>query len=109
MGRVRFWRAEDGWGVIDSEATPGGCWAHFSVLLVPGYKSLDPGRRVRFAFESAEQDGYAFRAVAAWPADRSPVRDVVELSRPSAAYHSTSTLTFDDDDDDDDPDPDAGP
>jgi hypothetical protein len=47
------------------------------------------------------EDGCAFRALEAWPADRSPVRDAVEVPGPSAAYQSTSTLTFDD--------PDAGP
>jgi len=36
-GRVRIWHNEEGCGVIDSESTPGGCWAHFSAVRVPGY------------------------------------------------------------------------
>jgi CspA family cold shock protein len=27
---VRKWHAPDGWGVLDSEQTLGGRWAHFS-------------------------------------------------------------------------------
>lgn len=98
LGQVRFWHDVDGWGVIDSDATPGGCWAHFSSVLVAGYKSLRTGQRVRFTFETAEQDGYSFRTVEAWPADQAPVRTTQEASGPSAAYRSTLTLTFDDED-----------
>lgn len=73
LGRVRVWNIEEGWGVIDSAATPGGCWTHYSGVLVAGYKSLHAGQDVRFNFEAAEQDGYTFRAVEAWPAEESPV------------------------------------
>jgi cold shock CspA family protein len=45
-GTVREWHAEDGWGVIDSGAAPGGCWVHFSALAVDGYKVLDPAGSV---------------------------------------------------------------
>ncbi|WP_203819652.1 hypothetical protein [Paractinoplanes ferrugineus] len=27
-GVVRSWIPSEGWGVLDSSATPGGCWAH---------------------------------------------------------------------------------
>lgn len=50
-------------GVLDSDETPGGCWAHFSVLDMAGYRSAVPGARVTFSFEQREQDGYGFRAV----------------------------------------------
>jgi CspA family cold shock protein len=40
---VREWRAEDGWGVLDSVETPGGCWTHFSVVEMVGYRELQPG------------------------------------------------------------------
>lgn len=62
-GTVRSWNDEQGWGVIDSGQTPGGCWAHFTQVAVPGYRSLAPQQRVRFEWESAEQDGFSYRAV----------------------------------------------
>lgn len=96
LGVVRSWDDEEGWGVIDSDVTPGGCWAHFSVVLVAGYKTLRTGQQVRFEFEAADQDGYSFRAVAAWPADRSPIRGEEPTSGPTSAYRSTLTIAFDD-------------
>lgn len=94
-GTVRVWHAEQGWGVLDSPSTPGGCWAHYSAVLVPGHRALDAGAAVEFAFEAAEQDGYAFRAVEVRPAGQVPVRRGDEVSGPSPAHHSTLTLTFD--------------
>ena len=99
LGQVRVWHDADGWGVIDSDATPGGCWAHYSSVLVAGYKSLRTGQHVTFTFEAAEQDGYLFRAVEAWPSDQPPVRTSREVG-PSSAYSSTLTLTFDNEDED---------
>jgi CspA family cold shock protein len=94
-GKVRVWHAEEGWGVLDSAATPGGCWTHFSAVLVAGYRVLDTGGAVDFTFEAAEQDGYAFRAVEVWPADQAPVRSGNQEPGASSAYRSTLTLTFD--------------
>ena len=71
-GTVRVWHADEGWGVIDSAETPGGSWTHFSALLVPGYAELVAGEDVAFTFEAADQDGYRFRTVEAWPAGRAP-------------------------------------
>jgi CspA family cold shock protein len=59
---VREWHAEHGWGVLDSPCTPGGCWAHFSHLDMPGYRALNPGQEVRLDWETAEQDSYNYRA-----------------------------------------------
>ena len=92
-GRVREWHGTEGWGVLDSEATPGGCWAHFSAVLVPGPRTLDPGQDVDFTFVTAEQDGFAFRAVEVWPSDREPVRDAVFESGPSSGFGSTVAFT----------------
>ena len=97
-GTVRMWHADEGWGVLDAAATPGGCWAHFSAVLVPGYRTLDAGEAVEFSFETADQDGYSFRAVEVWPAAQAPVRDGEVVSGPSPAHHSTLTLTFDSED-----------
>ncbi|UKA50779.1 cold shock domain-containing protein [Arthrobacter sp. FW305-123] len=63
QGVVRFWNDEHGWGVIDSPLTSGGCWAHFSVVEVAGYRSLTPGEEVELEWEAVEQDGYGFRAI----------------------------------------------
>lgn len=62
QGVVREWHSEEGWGVFDSPATPGGCWCHFSVLPGPGFREASAGQSVLFAYEVADQDGYAFRA-----------------------------------------------
>ena len=60
---VREWHNNEGWGVLDSPETPGGCWAHFGTIEMPGYRALDPEQIVRLEWESADQDGYAYRAV----------------------------------------------
>ena len=99
VGTVRLWHADEGWGVIDSPATPGGCWTHYSAVLVPGYRTLQAGAAVTFTFDVAEQDGYPFRAVEGWAGDPSPVTSADEVAGTSSAYRSELTLTFDDDDD----------
>jgi len=62
-GVVREWHSTEGWGVIDSEKTPGGCWAGFAVLQMAGYGSASAGQAVTFEFEAGWQDGYGFRAL----------------------------------------------
>lgn len=61
-GVVRSWNDEEGWGVIDSDDTPGGCWAGFSEVQVSGYRSLRPGQRVEFTLQEGNQDGFDFSA-----------------------------------------------
>lgn len=100
LGEVRFWNHEEGWGLIDSDVTPGGCWTLFTSVLVPGEKSLRTGQQVNFTFEAADQDGYRYRALEVWPADGAPVCTEHEVSEPSGAYGSTLTVTFEDEDDD---------
>jgi cold shock protein len=91
-GVVREYHAEAGWGVIDADEVPGGCWVHFSVLELPGYRMLSPGAVVSFEAERANQDGYAFRAVRVWLETVEPPRTSVPRS---VAYRSELTLTFD--------------
>ncbi len=91
-GCVRVWHDAQGWGVIDSDLTPGGCWTHFSVLLVPGYKALATGQQVSFRFEAADQDGYSFRAVTAWPFGDEPIVADGSNAQSCAAYSSTLNL-----------------
>ena len=93
-GVVRVWHDDKGWGVIDSPETPGGCWAHYSMVLVPGYPTLEPGQSVILDYETFEQDGYSFRAIELWPAGQEPHRTESETGA-SDAYRSTLTITFD--------------
>jgi cold shock CspA family protein len=71
-GTVREWYDDEGWGVLDSDATPGGCFAHYSSVEADGYRRLRAGERVRFAWVAADQDGYSFRAEAVWSAGVEP-------------------------------------
>ncbi|WP_329127335.1 cold-shock protein [Streptomyces sp. NBC_01465] len=61
---VREWHEEEGWGVLDSAETPGGCFAHFSDIKMAGFRTLDPGQQVQLEWEAPgfQQDGYDFRA-----------------------------------------------
>ncbi|MEV0717292.1 cold shock domain-containing protein [Asanoa sp. NPDC050611] len=92
-GVVREWHRDEGWGVVDSEATPGGCWVHFSSLRVTGPRALSAGQAVSFEAERGWQDGYAFRAVAVWTGGDRPA--AVADEPPSAAYGSSLVLGFD--------------
>lgn len=67
-GVVRDYDDREGVGVIDSSATPGGCWFHYSMIEVPGVTALAVGQPVHFVFESGvAQDGFAFRALQVRP------------------------------------------
>lgn len=66
-GDVREWNEDEGFGVIDSPDTPGGCWAHFSSIVMDGYRSLAAGDPVAFTCEAGLQDGYDYRAILVWP------------------------------------------
>src|SRR4051812_48391655 len=92
-GIVRTYNADEGWGVIDGPDVPGGCWVHFSVLAMDGYRQLTPGQRVSFRAEAAAQDGFAYRAAKVWTSDTEP-DDQQRNDASSGAYHSTLTLTF---------------
>ncbi|KRF30731.1 cold-shock protein [Nocardioides sp. Soil805] len=95
QGVVREWHDDEGWGVIDSEATPGGCWAHFSSVLVAGQLTLRVGQPVTFTFEVVDQDGFSHRSVEVWPTGAAPVR--TEPSEwDSTAFRSELRITFDD-------------
>ena len=95
-GIVRVWHDDEGWGVVDSGDTPGGCWAHVSSVLVPGYPTLGSGQPVALEYEAGEQDGYSFRAVELWPAGQEPHRTESETQGASDAYSSALRIRFDD-------------
>ena len=64
---VRQWDEDEGWGIIDSEETPGGCWANFSVIEMPGYRFLTAGDSVTLEWEVGEQEGFDYVAVRITP------------------------------------------
>ncbi|MFE5191554.1 cold-shock protein [Streptomyces sp. NPDC056628] len=66
---VREWRDEQGWGVLDSPETPGGCFGHYSDIQAPGFRTLVPGQQVGLVWEAPgfAQDGYLYRAVSIVP------------------------------------------
>jgi cold shock protein len=63
VGVVREWHDDEGWGVLDSDETPGGCWAHFSALSMAGYRQAVPGQSVTFTYQQSSQDGFVFVAL----------------------------------------------
>jgi CspA family cold shock protein len=67
IGTVRMWNAGEGWGVVDSLDTPGGCWVHFSHIVASGHPALRPGQRVVLEWETPGQDGYPYRATRVRP------------------------------------------
>jgi CspA family cold shock protein len=93
-GIVRTWLDGDGWGVIDSTATPGGCWCHFSSVDVDGYRRLAVGAQVEFTFETVPQDGFEYRATAAWIPGQRALRS--PPSQASSAYRSVLTISLND-------------
>jgi CspA family cold shock protein len=92
-GIVREWHNDEGWGVIDSADTPGGCWAHFSHVRATGYRSLTAGETVSLEFDRGWQDGYDFRAVAVWTGDVRPEPPASQGT--SNAYSSVLRIWFD--------------
>jgi CspA family cold shock protein len=83
---VRDWHDVDGWGVLDSAETPGGCWVHYSDIDADGFRSLSEVETVLLEYEQAEQDGYHFRAVRVVVPGRAP--GTAPSDPPSAAYRS---------------------
>jgi cold shock protein len=67
-GVVRDWDDEEGWGIVDTIETPGGCFVHFSAIVGTGYRNLHAGERVTltFAGPGLHQDGYDCVARQVW-------------------------------------------
>ncbi len=42
---VREWSDEEGWGVLDSAETPGGCFGHYSDIQGAAFRTLSPGKK----------------------------------------------------------------
>ena len=95
-GTVRVWHADEGWGVLDAAATPGGCWTHYSVVRMRGHRHLEPGARVVFECEEPGQGGYAFSAVAVWPEGVEPGSPDPRIPQPPGpGYTSRLVVRFD--------------
>jgi CspA family cold shock protein len=94
-GSVLAWSPEEGWGVIQTPRTPGGCWTHFSALDMTGYRQLHVGQRVTVEYEAAAQDGYQWRAVRV-TTDSRPQIAPGPLGGDSSAYESTLNIEWDD-------------
>ncbi|MEU4164920.1 cold shock domain-containing protein [Actinoplanes sp. NPDC026670] len=87
-GVVREFHVDEGWGVIDGPAVPGGCWVHFSAIAMDGFRQLAAGVRVWFRAEPAEQDGFSFRATKVWTGDVEPTSPPRPDGLSGGAYHS---------------------
>jgi cold shock protein len=94
-GVVVRWSDEHGWGVLRSDDVPGDVWAHFSAVKGPGYQTLQPGSRVRFSWEEARQDEFAFRAVEVFAGDAPAESAPSEPTGSSAAFRSSLVIEFD--------------
>ena len=92
-GVVREWHPEQGWGVIDAQDTPGGCWAHFSSVAIDGYRELVPGQDVTLEWEAVDQDGFRYRARHVWPKGAAPIDVAGETV--AGAFSSSVTLSID--------------
>ncbi len=95
-GTVVLWHDDEGWGVLRSDDVPGELWAHFSTVVMTGFRTLTPGDAVQFTWEVAEQDGYSFRAVAVYPpgveVGTAPDQNTTSGSD---AYRSSLTIEWD--------------
>lgn len=62
---VREWDDEQGWGVLDSPETPGGCFGHYADIQATGFRTLSAGQQVDLTWEAPgfKQDRYDYRAV----------------------------------------------
>jgi CspA family cold shock protein len=67
------------------------------VIVAQGHRSLEPGGRVAFTFESPGQDGFGYRAVQLWPPGVNPEAPHQSARyEPSAAYRSSLTIRWQD-------------
>lgn len=92
VGRVREWNRDQGWGVIDSDETPGGCFADFGVIQMPGFRELSPRQIVWFEARPGGQDGCAYRATAI---ALTPELKPQQPPPPSDAYASRLVIELD--------------
>lgn len=99
-GTVRAWHPDQGWGIFDSESTPGGCWASASEMLpMADSPILQQGSAVRFDWTDISHkpiSGYRFRAHSFYPIDEALDLDeedyeLLELEEPDVDADDTPT------------------
>ena len=96
-GTVREWHDEEGWGVIDSPTTPGGCWMHYSHVDARGRPALSAGQEVMFSCEPVTwQDGFHWRAARVRPDGTEPAGPS-QPDTDGTAFRSKLTLRLDSD------------
>lgn len=83
---VESYDSEQGFGVLVSPYTPGGCFVSFSAIQDNTH--LVVGTEVFFEFVAAEQDGYRYRATTVWT-DEPQAHGIAVTRRPTSAYRST--------------------
>lgn len=74
-GVVREFHGEEGWGVLDAPAMPGGCWVFYSEIEGTGFRMLYAGQEVEIEYEDlvamygpgAMQGGFRYRATSVKP------------------------------------------
>jgi len=94
-GRVHRWYAEDGWGVLESDALDGLVFAHFSFIRdQTGWRGLEAGQRVAFSWRQPGQDGCEYSAVDVYTTESRKSVDQ-HTDRHPDAYRSSLTITFD--------------
>ncbi len=98
LGKVSYWSAEEGWGVISSAETPGGCWVHFSAAAEGGFQDLAEGQILEMDYEKVEQDGYSFYATRVWSPGAPPDRSVEDEASMSGPAEGELRFTTGDDD-----------
>jgi CspA family cold shock protein len=94
IGIVREWHGEEGWGVIDIQDAPGGCWTHITHLDMEGYRGLHAGQQVELTFSDQGQDGFPYRAIRVSVPGVPPAK-TLKGNSDSGAYRSHVTLDFD--------------
>ncbi|MET8140183.1 cold shock domain-containing protein [Sphaerisporangium sp. NPDC005288] len=97
-GVVVEWSDEEGWGYLRSADLPGDVFAHFSMIVGEGYRSLRPGQPVRFTWERAQQDGFDFRTIEVFTGDDvtpRPPGAVGGRRNDGGAYTSDLRIDFD--------------
>ena len=56
-GKVKWFNAEKGYGIISDDNGQGDIFVHFSGINGSGYKSLEEGQKVSYDVENDERSG----------------------------------------------------
>lgn len=80
-------------GIMDSDETPGGCWALFHSVAVEGFPALREGPHVEFEWDALDSPmhGCNFYTIHAWPSGSEPY-----VAPPDSPFSSHVWLTFPD-------------